>query len=66
MKLRNGQELTVEARDFEGMPSRPLSREQLRAKFLKATAGTKAYKPETVLERLESLERMESMTGLFD
>jgi 2-methylcitrate dehydratase PrpD len=66
VKLKNGQELSVEAHDFEGMPSRPLSREQLRSKFLKATASTKAYKPEMVLERLEGLERMESMTGLFD
>lgn len=66
VKLKDGRELSIEAHDFEGMPSRPLSREQLRAKFLKATAGTTAYQPETVLERLEALERMESMTGLFD
>jgi len=33
----------AECADYEGMPSRPLSREQLRAKFMKATAGTKIY-----------------------
>lgn len=66
VKLKDGRELSVEAHDYEGMPLRPLTQEQLRSKFLKATAGTKAYKPETVLERLENLERMESMTGLFD
>jgi 2-methylcitrate dehydratase PrpD len=66
VRLTDGREFAIEAHDFEGMPSRPLSRGQLRAKFLKATAGTSAYRPETVLERLESLERMDSMTGLFD
>ena len=41
-------------------------REQLRAKFFKLTSGTRAYNPETVFEKLESLEKMESVTTLFD
>jgi 2-methylcitrate dehydratase PrpD len=64
--LKNGRQLSIEAHDFEGMPARPLSREQLRAKFFKLTASTKAYRPEAVLERLEALERLESVTPLFD
>ena len=64
--LKNGRELSIDAHDFEGMPARPLSREQLRAKFLKLTAETRAYRPQTVLERLEALESMDSVTGLFD
>ena len=64
--LKDGRELAIEAHDFEGMPARPLSREQLRAKFLKLAAGTTAYKPEAVLARLESLEAQASVTPLFD
>ena len=64
--MKDGRELSTEAHDYEGMPARPLSLEQLRAKFMKLTAGTKAYRPEVVLERLEALERMESVTALFD
>jgi hypothetical protein len=64
--LKNGREFSIEAHDFEGVPARPLSREQLRTKFLKLTAGTKAYRPEAVLERLEALENLTSVTPLFD
>lgn len=66
MRLKDGRELSIEAHDFEGMPARPLSNEQLRAKFLKLTAGTKAYRPEAVLARLEALESESSLTPLFD
>ena len=66
VRLKNGRELSSEAHDYEGMPQRPLSREQLRAKFLKLTANTQAYRPEAVLERLETLESMPSLTPLFD
>ena len=66
VRLKDGRELSTEAHDYEGMPQRPLSREQLRAKFLKLTSGTQAYDPETVLARLEKLETLESVTGLFD
>ena len=66
VRLKNGRELSIEAHDYEGMPQRPLSRDQLRAKFLKLTAATLAYRPQAVLERLESLESMPSLTPLFD
>ncbi len=66
VKLKDGRELSVDAHDFEGMPSRPLSQEQLRAKFLKLTAGTTAFKPAAVLARLEALEGEASVTPLFD
>ena len=66
VKLKDGRELSVQADDFEGMPTRPLSREQLRAKFMKATAGTEAYKPETVLARFEALEEHASVTSILD
>lgn len=66
VKLKNGREHSIEAHDYEGMPNRPLSREQLRAKFLKLTSGTTAYSPQTVLAKLEALETMDSVTPLFD
>lgn len=66
VRLKDGRELSIETHDFEGMPSLPLTREQLRAKFLRLTAGTKAYKPESVLARLEALEGEPSLTPLFD
>ena len=66
VRLKDGRSFGIEAHDFEGMPTRPLSREQLRAKFLKLTEGTQAYRPRAVLERLESLENQASVTSLFD
>lgn len=66
VRLKDGRELSIDAHDFEGMPSRPLSKEQLRAKFLKLTAGTKAFRPEAVLARLEALEDQASITPLLD
>ena len=66
VKLKDGREFSLQADDFEGMPTRPLSQEQLRAKFRKSTAGTEAYKPETVLARLEALEEQASVTNILD
>lgn len=66
VRLKDGRELSIEAHDFEGMPARPLTREQLRAKFLKLTAGAQAMKPEAVLARLEALEEQGSVTGILD
>jgi 2-methylcitrate dehydratase PrpD len=66
VKLKDGRELELEAHDYEGMPTRPLSHEQLRAKFMKLTAGTTVYKPEAVLAKLERLEALPSVTPLFD
>lgn len=64
--MKDGRKLKTEAHDYEGMPARPLSRDQLRDKFLKLTSQTKAYKPQSVFERLETLERLESVATLFD
>ena len=66
VRLRNGREHSIEMHDYEGMPHRPLSQEQLRAKFLKLTARTQAYNPEAVFARLEALEDQPTMTPLFD
>ncbi len=66
VRMKDGRELDAEAHDYEGMPARPLSREQLRDKFLKLTAGTKAMDPRKVLARLEALEEQQSVTAILD
>jgi 2-methylcitrate dehydratase PrpD len=66
VRLKDGRTFSIDMHDYEGMPSRPLSHEQLRAKFLKLTAGTQAYEPEVVLARLEALEELPTMTPLFE
>ena len=66
VKLKDGRELSTEAHDYEGMPTRPLTREQLRAKFLKLAGSTEAYDPQAVLAKLEALENEASVTTLFD
>jgi len=66
VRMKDGRELDAEAHDYEGMPARPLSREQLRDKFLKLTAGTKAMDPQKVLARLEALEEQQSVTAILD
>jgi 2-methylcitrate dehydratase PrpD len=66
VRLKNGRELTSEMHEFPGMPSRPLTRDELRAKFMKLTAGTTAFNPEAVFARLEKLEEQESVTPLLD
>lgn len=66
VRLKDGRVLRIEAHEFEGMPARPLSAAQLRAKFLKLTAGAKAMNPEAVLARLEALEQQDSVTAILD
>jgi len=66
VRMKDGRALAVEAHDYEGMPSRPLTGAQLREKFMKLTADTKALDPEKVLARLEALEEQESVTGILD
>jgi 2-methylcitrate dehydratase PrpD len=66
VRLKNGRELSAEAHDFPGMPARPLSPDELRAKFLKLTADSKVMDPRVVLERLENLERQDSVTPILD
>lgn len=65
VRMKDGRELVAEAHDYEGMPSRPLSRAQLREKFMTLTADTKAMNPEKILARLEALEEQESVTGIM-
>ena len=66
IRLKDGREFTSDAHEFAGMPTRPLSREELRSKFMKLTADTTAFNPEAVFARLEALENQESVTPILD
>ena len=66
VRLKDGRTVEIEAHDFEGMPSRPLSRGALRDKFRQLTAGTTAFDATRVLARLEALEEEATVTTLFD
>jgi 2-methylcitrate dehydratase PrpD len=66
VRLKDGRVHAIDAHDFEGMPARPLSRERLRSKFMRLAGGTDAYPPETVHERLSSLETIGDLSTLFD
>jgi 2-methylcitrate dehydratase PrpD len=52
LKLKDGREVSAEAQDFRGMPANPLSREELRGKFLKLTAHRDRAKAERLFIRL--------------
>lgn len=64
VRLKDGRVLEREEHEFPGMPSRPLSREELSAKFLRLTRGTLAA-PESTLEQLMSLENVANCETLI-
>jgi 2-methylcitrate dehydratase PrpD len=63
VKLKDGRELACEEREFAGMPSRPLTEQELAEKFLRLTKGVLAS-PEAVLEKLMTLETVENCATL--
>ena len=56
VKLKDGRQFARDGESFKGMPSDPLSREQLRRKFMLLTAATDQAVAARLLERLEHLE----------
>ena len=65
VKLKDGRELSREEREFPGMPSRPLTKDELSEKFLRLTEGRFAA-PAAVLDRLSRLEDLPEVGGLLD
>lgn len=65
LRLHSGRELTREVRDFPGMPHRPLSRAQLRAKFLTLAASLGAAPAERLFDKLQNLEALADTADLF-
>jgi 2-methylcitrate dehydratase PrpD len=64
LKLRNGKELTAEGHDFKGTPTMPLSREELRDKFLKLTAHKDRAKAERLFAQLAEAEKVKDFSTL--
>lgn len=64
LRLKDGGEITAEGADFKGTPTQPLTREELREKFLRLTADRHRAKAERLFERLAQLERLDAIRGL--
>ena len=64
LHLRNGNTLTAEGHDFKGTPTLPLSRGELRDKFLKLTAHRDRTKAERLFSQLAEVEKVESLGTL--
>jgi 2-methylcitrate dehydratase PrpD len=65
VRLRDGRELTREARDFPGMPHRPLAGAELRAKFMALAASLGAAPAQRLFEKLENLETLADVADLI-
>ncbi len=64
VRLKNGRELTREQGDFPGMPSRPLSPDELLEKFLKLTAPRDRAKAERLFAQLTEAEKVADISSL--
>lgn len=64
VRLKDGREFAREQREFPGMPGRPLSRDELLAKFLKLTAPDDRAKAERLFAQLAEAEKVEDMSTL--
>jgi 2-methylcitrate dehydratase PrpD len=64
VRLRDGSTLVREAAEFDGMPSRPLSREALRQKFMLLMGATRTARAAEMFERLQSLENVPDVRWL--
>lgn len=61
--LKDGRRLTQELDDFPGMPSRPLSRDELRRKFLMLTADV-LPSAERIFEQIDALESVANVRDI--
>jgi len=64
LRLKDGREFTREQREFPGMPSRPLSRDELLDKFLKLTAPRDRAKAERLFAQLTEAEKVADISQL--
>lgn len=64
VKLKDGRELFREGDDYPGSPSRPLTREELREKFLRLAAHRDRAKAERLFEQLVRAEQVEDFSTL--
>lgn len=64
LKLKNGKEVSLEGHDFKGTPTMPLTRDELRDKFLKLTAHKDRAKAETLFSQLAEAEKVKDFSTL--
>ena len=64
LKLKNGKELSAEGHDFKGTPTMPLTRDELRDKFLKLTAHRDRVKAERLFAQLAEAEKVADFSTL--
>ena len=64
LTLKNGKELTAEGHDFKGTPTMPLTRDELRAKFLMLTAHRDRAKAERLFAQLAEAEKVADFSML--
>ena len=64
LKLKNGKELTAEGHDFKGTPTMPLTRDELRDKFLMLTAHRDRAKAERLFAQLAEAEKVADFSAL--
>lgn len=64
LQLKNGKEVSMEGHDFKGTPTMPLTREELRDKFLKLTAHRDRAKAERLFSQLAQAEQVANMGAL--
>ena len=64
LRLKNGKELTAEGHDFKGTPTMPLTRAELRDKFLMLTAHRDRAKAERLFSQLGEVERLTNIAEL--
>jgi 2-methylcitrate dehydratase PrpD len=62
--LRNGKELSLEGQDYKGTPTMPLTRDELRDKFLKLTAHKDRAKAERLFAQLAEAEKIKDFSTL--
>jgi 2-methylcitrate dehydratase PrpD len=64
LELKNGKELNLEGHDHKGTPTMPLTRDELRDKFLKLTSHKERKKAEQLFSKLSELEKVADFSKL--
>jgi 2-methylcitrate dehydratase PrpD len=64
LELKDGKELAAEGHDYKGTPTMPLTREELRDKFLKLTSHKDRKKAERLFGQLAEMEKVKDFSKL--
>jgi hypothetical protein len=64
LHLKRGGSVSAEGHDFKGTPTQPLTRAELREKFLKLTAHRDPVKADRLFTQLARAEELADMSAL--